>query len=443
MILSSPRGRVDWAMVFAAGTLLMIGTIAVLSAASPLTFYDQVMKRHFIALGVGSVLFLFGIGFNYQIFQDQAKVIYFLVIAILVLVLFLGAVQRGQRSWFSLSFISFQPVEIARVGTILVLANYLDRRARKIHELSTMFWALMIVGPVMLLVLKQPDFASMLTFFPILIAMLFCAGTSPGQLMALVGCGGLALAFPLVYTLLQINVPQPADGSLAAFFLQIPRMGTVTALAVGAIFLFAFVAHRLSVMLRMQIKPLLFIVVPIVVSVGLLAGAVANRQLKGYQRNRVVAFLAPQSDIQGASYNVHQSEIAIGSGGLWGKGLFSGTQSQLGFLPERHTDFIYAVVGEEMGFIGTMGILLLYMLLIGRIIGAAQTARDRFGYLVCVGLASLFGFHLMVNVGMCLGLVPVAGVPLPLVSYGGSNLVISLWALGIVGNIYARRHSFL
>lgn len=442
MLMSATKGRVDWTLVAAAVGLLTLGSIAILSAASPLSFYPQVMHRHFIALGVGALLFVFGLTFNYQIFQDQAKIIYILVIAMLVAVLIVGVVQRGQRSWFALPFISFQPVELARVGTILVLANYLDRRARKIHELSTLFWSLAIVGPVMLLVLKQPDFASMMTFFPILIAMLFCAGVDLRHLLALAGCGGLALAFPLVYTMIQINYPHPAEGSLIYLFLRIPRMGTVTFLAVGAIFAAALVAWKTAALLRMQIKPAFFIAIPVVVSVGLLMGAVANRQLKGYQRNRVVAFLSPQSDRLGASYNVHQSEIAIGSGGLWGKGLFAGTQSQLGFLPERHTDFIYAVIGEEMGLVGTMGTLLLYMLLIGRIVGAARSSRDRYGYLVCCGLATMFGFHLMVNVGMCLGLVPVAGVPLPLVSYGGSNLVVSLWALGITANIYARRFSF-
>ena len=163
----------------------------------------------------------------------------------------------------------------------------------------------------------------------------------------------------------------------------------------------------------------------------------------GYQRNRFVAWIAPQSDTQGASYNVIQSQIAVGSGGMWGKGLFSGTQSQLGFLPERHTDFVFANVGEEMGFWGTSLILGLYMVLLWRIVAAARQARDRYGYLVCAGLASTLAFQLTLNVGMCVGLMPVAGVPLPLVSYGGSSLFVTLWTLGIVANIYARRYALL
>jgi rod shape determining protein RodA len=168
-----------------------------------------------------------------------------------------------------------------------------------------------------------------------------------------------------------------------------------------------------------------------------------NRSMKSYQRNRFVAFVAPHTDAQGAAYNVIQSKVAVGSGGVWGKGLFSGTQSQLGFLPERHTDFIFATIGEEMGFLGAGLILGLYMLVLWRIVTAARLARDRYGYLVCAGLSSMFAFVMMLNIGMCVGLMPVAGIPLPMISYGGSSLVINLWSLGIVANVYARRYALL
>ena len=186
-----------------------------------------------------------------------------------------------------------------------------------------------------------------------------------------------------------------------------------------------------------------FVAVPIILSAGVISGIAVNAKMKSYQRNRFVAYVAPQADIQGAAYHVRQGQIAIGSGGPWGKGLFNGTQSQLGFLPERHTDFIFAVVGEEMGFVGAITIVGLYLLLIYRIVTIGKAARDRYGFLVCSGLATMFCFELVLNVGMCLGLMPVAGIPLPLISYGGSSLVITLWSLGIVANIYSRRYALL
>lgn len=437
------RPRIDWVLVGAALGLLAIGTLVMLSAASLTAQYPQILRRHFIALFLGCAAFLVGIGLNYQIFQDQSRILYGCLLAMMVMVLLFGITQRGHRSWFQLPFFRFQPVELARVGIVLVLANYLDKRARKAGEVSTLFWSMMIAGPIMALVLKQPDFASMLTFFPLLLGMLFCAGANLAHVLVLAGVGGLALSYPLLYILCQIHYPNSAQGSWAYFFLQTARFGWSTfAAAVGFVIL-VFAAWRLAVMARLQAKGVYFLVIGAVIVLGLLTGVLLNRQIKGYQRNRIVAFLAPQEDIRGASYNVNQSQIAIGSGGFWGKGLFSGTQGQLGFLPERHTDFIFAVVGEEMGFIGALGLLLLYLIMIWRITEAARLSRDRYGYLVCAGLASLYGFHLILNVGMCVGLMPVAGIPLPLVSYGGSSLVVTLWSLGVVNNIYARRYSFL
>lgn len=437
------RSRLDWWLVAALAGLIVAGTLSILSAASPMSYYPMLLKKHFIALFLGVLLFLFGSGFNYQIFQDQARPLYVMIVGILVAVLIFGATQRGHKAWFHLPYFSFQPVEIARVGMILVLANFLDRRSRKILEPATVFWSLALVGPVMVLILKQPDFASMVTFFPILIGMLFCAGAGLGQLLALLGYGGIALSFPLAYTLCQIHYSGAAPGTWQRFVIQVARMGGSTALAVGGIALLSVAAWKLCGWMRMQLKAVYFLVVPLVLSGGLLSGVVVNRELKGYQRNRFVAFLSPETDIQGASYNVHQSQIAIGSGGLFGKGLFSGTQSQLGFLPERHTDFIFAVIGEELGFLGAGGIIGLYLILIWRIIATAKVARDRYGFLVCAGLASMFSFHLLLNVGMCLGIMPVAGIPLPLISYGGSSLVATLWALGIVSNVHSRRYSLL
>lgn len=437
------KGRVDWVFIGAAGGLVLMGTLAMLSAASPLPYYDQVLQRHFIALSCGSLLFLFGLGFNYQIFQDQSRVLYAFALGLLIVVLLFGATRRGHKAWLALPLLTFQPSELARICVILVLADFLDARARRILEFQTVFLALLIVGPMMILILKQPDFATTLTFFPMLLGMLFCAGADLAHISALMGFGFVALSLPLVYTYCQVHYPQSPAGSLPHFILQTSRFGATTALVLGGLAALGALAWRLSVMARQHVKPVFYVAIPVILGAGFVSGIVLNRQLKGYQRNRFVAYVAPQADIQGASYHVHQSQIAIGSGGILGKGLFSGTQSQLGFLPERHTDFIYAVVGEEMGFAGTMGILALYLLLIWRIVVAGRSARDRYGFLVCSGLASMLAFELVLNVGMCLGLMPVAGIPLPLVSYGGSSLVITLLSLGIVANIYARRYSLL
>ena len=437
------KGRVDWAFIFAGGSLVLIGTVVMLSAASPLPYYASLVQRHFVALLGGIALFLAALGFNYQIYQDQAKVVYGVCLAMLAAVLVVGSVHKGHKSWINLGPLTFQPAELARIGMILVMAAFLDSRARKARDLSTIVLAMLLLGPFMALIIKQPDYSTALTFLPIIIGMLFCAGASLSHLFGAIGFGATAVAMPLLFTYFQIAYPQAAPGSFAHFILQTEHFGRATIIVIALTAVLSVAAWKVSGWLRFQVKTVYFVALPAVLLAGLLCGITVNHKMKGYQRNRFVAYVAPQADIQGAAYHVHQSQIAIGSGGLLGKGLFNGTQSQLGFLPERHTDFAYAVVGEEMGFWGTMGILGLYMLLIYRIAAIGKLARDRFGFLVCAGLATMFAFELVLNVGMCLGLMPVAGIPLPMISYGGSSLMITMWALGIVANIYSRRYALL
>ena len=160
--------------------------------------------------------------------------------------------------------------------------------------------------------------------------------------------------------------------------------------------------------------------------------------LKDYQKMRIMVFLDPNVDPLGSGYHIIQSKIAIGSGMLFGKGLFEGTQSQLNFLPENHTDFIFAVVGEEWGFIGTVVLLLLYLVVLWRGIQIARQAQDSFGTLLAVGITSMLAFHVLVNVGMTAGIMPVTGIPLPFMSYGVSALTTNIWAITILMNIYLR-----
>lgn len=166
-------------------------------------------------------------------------------------------------------------------------------------------------------------------------------------------------------------------------------------------------------------------------------------RLKDYQKMRLMVFLNPEADPLGHGYQLMQSMIAIGSGGIWGKGLFEGTQSQLEFLLEQHTDFIFSVLAEEMGFIGAVVLLLLFLLLIFRVIRMAATARDTFGTLVCIGVATMLTFQVLVNIGMTIGMMPVTGLPLPFMSYGGSSLMANMIAIGLVLNIGMRRHKLM
>jgi rod shape determining protein RodA len=176
---------------------------------------------------------------------------------------------------------------------------------------------------------------------------------------------------------------------------------------------------------------------------GAVAAPVLWHVLKTYQRRRLLSFLDPTLDPLGSGYGIIQSKIAVGSGLLWGRGLFAGTQNALAFVPEHHTDFIFSVVGEELGFIGAVALLALFYLWIARALRTATVARDRFGALVAVGIVSMVAFHVFVNVGMTVGIMPITGIPLPFISYGGSALMTMMWATALLLNIGMRRQKIL
>jgi rod shape determining protein RodA len=165
--------------------------------------------------------------------------------------------------------------------------------------------------------------------------------------------------------------------------------------------------------------------------------------LQPHQIQRLEVFVDPTKDPLDSGYHVLQSKISIGSGGLFGRGLYHGTQNQLGFLPEQHTDFIFSVIGEELGFRGGVAVLLLFLALLWRVMAIAANAKDRYGTLICTGVAAMIGFHVLENVGMTIGVMPVTGIPLPMISYGGSALMANMIAIGLVLNVGMRRHTII
>jgi len=439
--IDARRSRPDWRLVGGAAALVAIGTLTIASAAGHLAGGFQLLARHFFALGLGVLAFLAGMGLNYQVYQDQSRLAYGLALAVLIAVLLFGDTLRGTRGWFRLPWFSIQPSEIARLLILFVLAEYLSRRDTRAYELRTTLGALALMMPPMLLILLQPDLSCLLVLFPAILVVLFCAGATVWHLAALAGCGTLTFVLPLIWTYLSLKPEKIASGlegwlwSLSSFGLPFLLALAAVAAALAGL---TWVLNRL----RLGVPWTVPVAVFLVVGSGLVGGVCVQHALKDYQRKRFLSFIAPEADPLGSGYNLRQSQIAVGSGGLWGKGMFSSTQTRLGFLPERHTDFIFAVIGEETGFLGALLTLGLYLYLLWRLVVAARLARDDFGYLLACGLVGLFGTHLVVNTGMAVGLVPVVGVPLPMVSYGGSSLVASLWALGVAQSIYARRLGF-
>ena len=333
---------------------------------------------------------------------------YLLSILMLIVVLAIGRKISGARSWLGIEGMGFQPSEFAKIGTILALAAFLSRRNTDIDSFKDIILALSIgLFPVMLILL-EPDMGTSFVFFGLILAMIFWKGIS---------------LFGLFVVL------SPAIVAVSSLFGTLYFI--ICLVAVGA----ALVIFRKDIFFSGSIF-----------AINLAAGFFTNyvyRALSPHQQTRIQSFINPSADPLGAGYNAIQAKVAIGSGGFWGKGFLAGSQTQLQFIPEQWTDFIYCVIGEEFGFIGTIITLALFLYLFMRILKLASTAKDEFLSLVLIGVLSVYFVHLLVNIGMVVGIMPVIGIPLPFVSYGGSSLVVNMMLLGLAANIYRTRKNYI
>ena len=323
----------------------------------------------------------------------------------MLLVLFVGTgagTAESMKGWLSIGGVRIgQPAELAKLATTLMLARVLAAQREAIRSLMDLWRPLLVVGVPWVLVMAQPDLGTGIVFIGICFAMLFWAGVSWPLLLLLASPGiSLVLAF--------------STGIWGAWFF-------------------------LLVALVLWYRPYLIEGV-VLVLMNVIMGGVAPilwDKLKPYQQKRLLVFLDPNIDPQAAGYQVTQSKVAIGSGGMFGKGFTLGSQKRLEFLPARHTDFIFSVVGEELGFIGVSVALALFLALFLRTTRVASRANDAFPSLVAFGLVAAWFVHVIENVGMTLSLMPVTGIPLPFFSYGGSFLLVSWTAVAVLLRISA------
>jgi rod shape determining protein RodA len=329
---------------------------------------------------------------------------YAFALVLLLLVLFIGGgagTAESSRSWLSLGPLRLQPAEVAKIATVLMLARVLGEWREPPRTLWALWKPIAVVMVPMGLVMLQPDLGSALAFISILIWCLYWAGTPATTIFFLVS--------PMFSLFLSI---QPWVWG-----------GYIVLLMVLLFYRNAFLSEKVSIFL-----------------VNAAAGAIALPlwdMLKPYQKNRFLVFLDPGIDPRGAGYNLIQSRVAIGSGGLWGKGYLDGSQKRLAFLPEQHTDFIFSVIGEELGFIGVLLVLVAFALVFWRLVRVAERSRDPFASLVPIGLFASWFTHVLINVGMTVGVMPVTGIPLPFISYGGSFLLVNMLAMAVVQRIAA------
>ncbi|MEQ9424389.1 MAG: rod shape-determining protein RodA [Cyclobacteriaceae bacterium] len=399
MRIDRQGGELDWTIIFTYLTLVLLGWLNIYAAV-----YDDALQQGIFDLDsdsgkqlifIGSAL-LIAVGvliLDFKFYDSFAYLIYGVFILLLFLVLFFGKEVAGSRSWFQVGGFGLQPSEFAKFATVLALAKYLGEGNRQLNKLNHQIIAFALFLTPMLLTMLQGDTGTAMVYGALII-LLYREGISPVYILT-----GLLVVATLVLTLL-VNQ---------------------TILIISVIVLGLLV-------IAVNLKNIKRSAVVVMVTLSILATIksvdfMMTEVLKPHQQNRVMSMVNPDIDPLGIGWNVTQSKIAIGSGGMWGKGYLEGTQTKFDFVPAQSTDFIFCTVGEEHGYIGSLVLLGLFSFLVLRVISIAERQKSRFARVYGYGVASILFFHFVVNIGMTIGLFPVIGIPLPFFSYGGSSLI--------------------
>jgi len=405
-------------LLFLAWLLLCLASIAVLwSVTEPVRGpYEQtdpgvakaVFWRQIVWLAVCWVALLVAARVPLR-YLEQTSLLFFLV-TILLLVIILAAGPRigGARRWLVLGPLRLQPSELAKVSFVLVTAKLLGTGVGEGRRLGPAVFSFLVMALPLFLVLREPDLGTSLVFLAIWLGAIFWFGM-PGVL--LIGAGSIVVSAAIMFY---------SDIGEKAW-----PWGVYLAVVIGVLYLAPLTTTARIALLGTNVAA----------GIGI---PFFWERLKPYQQDRLLAFFDPSRDQFGTGYQAIQSKVAIGQGGFMGTGYLAGTQKGLAFLPERHTDFIFSVVGEELGFVGAVVVLVLFAVIILRGINHAESARRPFASFLAVGVVSYFTFHVVVNVAITTGLLPVTGLPLPLLSYGGSNLLASSLLLGLLLNVSSR-----
>ncbi len=349
----------DWTLIVITLILCLLGSLQIYSATLD-TIWKDAWWKQIVFVGIGCVVMAIMSQIDYHTLLSRVPLFYVAGVALLVVTFVVGTKVFGSRRWIPIFGQTFQVSEFVKIVLILLVARYLSEVKTERLETPDLLKLGALFGVPMLLVMRQPDLGTSLTYLPILAGGVFLAGLRWKHVAALAVLGAVLLP--------------------AGWFL-----------------------------------------------------------LKDYQKARLVTFVDPERDPRGDGYQVIQSKIAVGQGGVWGRGVTRGSQTQLRFLPVPHTDFLFAAFAEEHGFVGVVAALGLYFLLLLQIIQNAQMSSDRAGLYICMAVGSLLLFHVLVNVGMVVGRMPVTGIPLPLMSSGGSSLISVFLMLGLVQSVRLRR----
>jgi rod shape determining protein RodA len=399
--------KFDFGIFLPVSILIAIGLSAIYSSTFNHPTASGNFERQLIWGLVAFIIFFVTYSLPTNTFRTIATPTYLFSLLLLVVVIVVGRRVSGAKSWLDLGPFGFQPSEFGKIGTILAMSAFLSRKNTDIDSFKDILLALSIGFIPVMLILLEPDMGTAIVFLSMILILIFWKGISLFGLFIVLSPGFVAIA------------------ALFGFYYFIGSL----LLVIVTILLF-----RKDIFFSASIFALNL-------ASGFFADYLYNA-LSPHQQKRIQSFIDPNTDPLGAGYNTIQAKVAIGSGGLFGKGFLHGNQTQLQYIPEQWTDFIYCVIGEEFGFIGSMIVLVLFLYLFLRILKIASTTKDEFLSLTLIGILSVYLIHYLVNIGMVVGILPVIGIPLPFVSYGGSSLLVNMFMLGIIANVFRTRKNY-
>ena len=401
------KDKFDFGLFLPALLLFGFGLLAIYSLTVNNTFAQENFQRQVIWGVIAFIVFFITYSLPTNFFKSMAVPAYLVSIFLLLAVLVMGKQISGSKSWLMFGAVGFQPSEIAKVATIMAIAAYLSRNNSNIDSFKDILITLAIGFTPVLLILLEPDMGTALVFVVVILIMFFWKGISSFSLFVVLSPGFIAIAaiFGTAYFIIALLF---VIAMLFIFKRNLFFSASIFAVGLSSGFFAEFVYHALS----------------------------------PHQQKRIQSFLDPNADPLGSGYNTIQAKVAIGSGGLFGKGFLEGNQTQLQFIPEQWTDFAFCVIGEEFGFIGSIIVIIIFFTLFLRILKLSYNTKDEFLSLVSIGILSVYLIHFIINLGMVVGILPVIGIPLPFISYGGSSLLVSMFMLGILANLYRTRKNY-
>ncbi|MCH5217200.1 MAG: rod shape-determining protein RodA [Muribaculaceae bacterium] len=454
-------GSIDWITIVLYLIMVVAGAVSIYAASydfegERMFDFNQFSGKQFVWIGLALVLATVILLLDARIYDIYAFPIFGAVLLLLLVTIFIAPDIKGSRSWISFGAVSLQPAEFGKFATSLALAKLFDSYNFSLNaKPSNYLKALLIVFLPVMLILLQHETGTALAYFSlvfvlyregmsglvlfgiVLLVTIFVVTLKYFEPLAIGMSGGELSVFILVTVvftamlLLYCKDPRTARNVGLWFLFCAGVMALLSALGVDVpgtlccvISILVAVGYTALVMMRRTLQKFIVTIIFAVIGIGFMysVGYVFNHVMQPHQKERIEETLGITDDIRGSGYNVNQSKIAIGSGGLSGKGFLNGTQTKLKYVPEQHTDFIFCTIGEEEGFVGAVGVLILFLLLIWRVIHIAERQPSNFGRVYGYCVASFLIFHVCINVGMVLGLCPVIGIPLPFFSYGGSSL---------------------